>query len=54
MSPHANTWDIDVFESLNHLKLVKAVFIEIYISFTISSVFFKDPSYFHNLARLNL
>ena len=25
MSPHANTWDIHVFRSLNRLKLVKAV-----------------------------
>ena len=39
MSPHANTWYILVFRSLNHLKLVKAVLIEINISF-----FFKDPS----------
>ena len=28
MSPHANTWDIHVFRSLNRLKLVKAVLIE--------------------------
>ena len=29
MSPHANAWDIHVFQSLNRLKLVKAVLIEI-------------------------
>ena len=39
MSPHA-AWDKHVLK----LKLVKAVLIEIYISFLRSSVFFKDPS----------
>ena len=33
MSPHANTWDIHVFRFFNRLQLVKAVLIEIYISF---------------------
>ena len=31
MSPHAYIWEIHVFQSLNRLKLVKAVLIEIYI-----------------------
>ena len=41
MSPHAHTWDIHVFLSLNRLKLCKAVLIEIYISFYDRQSFLK-------------
>ena len=53
MSPHAYTWDIHVFRSLNRLKLIRAVLIVFACKKKVFTTFFACFKNINNITENN-